>query len=269
MPIRFPAATLRLTLALLAALGLTACIPLPISHMEQVTPRVVGTIQGDDGLPLGALRVATAENPDAKSCQWSAGAALTDAAGRFAVPAVRVRKKVFWLSMMENFGRAGYWICAAPAGPTDGASTPVLASVVGRIAGDSISCLQWHADGIPQLTCDSDNDRHVISGGEWSDGSTHGTYRLIVTTTDATPYPEYRVFVQWLEFSASERRHPVRATVELPAPAIDLIPFPALEIRDNGWNVVVKSNRPGMKGADRFMTFHVGKPGEIAFRPNA
>jgi hypothetical protein len=268
MTIRGPAAVIGVTLGLLIVSGLTACIPLPISHTEQVTPRVVGTIQGDDGAGRGDMRIAAAETPDPGSCQWSASTALTDAAGRFALPPVRVRKKIFWLSMMETFGRTAYWICAAP-GSTGDSTKPLLARVVGHIAGDSISCLEWQPPGTQELTCDSDHDRHIVSGGEWRDGSAHGTYRLIITIVDTTPYPEYRAFVQWLELSPDTPLHAVRATVELPAPAIDLNPFPAFEERDGAWTVVVKSNRPGMKGADRFMTFTLGKPGVLTLRPNA
>lgn len=269
MTIRGPAAAISLMLGLLVVSGLTACIPFPISHTEQVTPRVTGTIQRDDGAGLSDMRVAAAEKPDPESCQWSASTAVTGTSGRFTLPAVRVRKRIFWLSMMETFGRTAYWICTAPAVPTGRAEKPLLGRVVGHIAGDSVSCLEWRRARMRELTCDNDVDRHIVSGGEWNDGPAHGTYRLIVTTVDAAPSPEYRVFVQWLELSSDKPLHPVRATAQLPAPAIDLNPFPAFNQLDGAWTVVVKSNRPGMKGADRFMTFNLGKPGEMRLRPNA
>lgn len=203
-----------------------ACVPLPIPHTELKTPVIRGTITRDDGLPAAGRVVAARETGWHASCRAPRARTTTDSLGRFELPQASVREKVFWLPLLpiDKFDLTGFLACEMPG---DGAVALPLASsdeMRGSVRGTAVSCLEWSWLDSLRLTCESDREgpaeRRIFTGGEWSDSTGRGTYRVILRD-EAHCYDGWRsfvagerVFVQWLADGPGVP-HPVRATAEL------------------------------------------------------
>lgn len=259
--------TRRLPSSLAIAVFLTAavsgCIPLPIPHRAFATPKVTGVLRSETGAPIAGMRVAAARSPAPKDCAWSDGADVSDSLGRFQLPVVYVRKRILLVSLFENFGMVSYTLCARPPDTVSIDRQPLMADIAGRMRGDSVDCLLWHLQGSTRLTCDTERAHHIVVDGAWSEGASRGTYRLITAPTETDGGSEYRAIVQWLELDRAGRPAALRGSVELPAPAVDMQPAPALTYSAGRWIVVVKSNRPRKRGDERFLRFRLGPPGIV------
>ena len=254
------------TVALLPALVLgaaTACIPLPIPHMAQATPPVTGTLYASDGTPVAGERVAATDHERDRSCTRAGGRAITDARGRFAMPEVKVRRRIFWFTMMENFGMTGYWLCAGPADSAMGTAPRQRSNVAGHFLGDTVACLEWRWREAERLACNSSRLDRVVTGGTWSEGGSSGWYRLIL-------HGDYdaRVFVQWVEPGPAGTPLDVRATAELPTgDPVETWYGTQLAGRADRWRVTVSSMKKTKWGNERLLRFELGPPGVIRELP--
>ena len=193
--------------ALLAAVA--SCVPLPIPHTALATPKVSGTLTHGDGTPIvGAVVAVTNEGHDA-ACQKFAIRDTTDAEGRFELPMIREHRRIFWFSMIENFGQTWYELCAQPRDSLAGVHRSARTSVWTHRSGGSLRCMDWEAYAHWHLTCQDPLHPAVVDGGRWRDGQTQGTYRLI----DAEPVRFESVFVvQWIADTATAGGSRLRAT---------------------------------------------------------
>src|SRR6266566_3966294 len=85
-------------------LGVTACIPLPIPHNEQVTPPVSGTLRSSAGSSIAGAAIALTGSRRDTLCAPAAIRRVADEHGRYHTPATEARKTIFWVTMMEHFG---------------------------------------------------------------------------------------------------------------------------------------------------------------------
>lgn len=254
----------RCTLVVVATL-VAGCIPLPITHMSPVSAASVGTVVDETGAPVTQLRVAPADDARPSSCGWSVAASITDASGRFALPSYAVKRKIFWLTMIESFGMSWYSLCAQPAAPADSTAAPLITDIRGNFRGDSIACLEWRWQEHPELTCTTQyGPQRVVTGGEWSDGHVNGIYRVIIAALGPGKFPDDQAYLQWLELTADGKIARVRAVIELPVGKGGVLTYPAPEINhpDGRWRVVIRSLQPTKWGNDRYVTYILGKLGE-------
>lgn len=259
--------------ALVTALssGITGCLPLPIPHMEQVTPAVTGTLRNSDGSPIVGARVAVTHTRKDVACTGRGARGVTDARGQFALPEAKVRSGIVWISLMENFGQTWYWLCAgrdsAASSPGDSLTRPLRTSITGSFRGDTLDCVAWRWHDVDDVACNgSVNQRRLIEGGSWSDGGARGSYRIILGDIDGESYGS-RPIVQWIE----QRPSPspggptavVRAQAELPTPH-PVSPYGmALRGPDGTWRLTMRSTVPTKWNHDTWFTFELGAPGQF------
>jgi hypothetical protein len=216
--------------------------------MERVAPPVVGVVRREDGSAAAGVRVSSAADATASACARGGPLVTTDAAGRFALPEQRVKKRILWLTLMENFGLVWYGLCAQPAA----AAAPLAAPLTGFFRGDSVDCLLWRWGGAERLSCDNTRRaRTVVTGGAWTDGAVGGEYRVIVYG--------WRAYVQWVELAADGTPARVRTTMELPTEGRLWGDTAPAFTHPNAWRVVL---------GDRW-TFELGAPGVVARLPGA
>lgn len=257
----------------------TACIPIPARYQEQVTPIVVGTLTLDDGTPAAHYLVAATDDDKDFTCSRPGGRGITDSLGQFHLPETKEWKRIFWLTLMENFGMRGYWVCARPAalGAPGGGPVGVLprAFVFGHFSGDSVDCLRWSWQDTTRLSCNAaprwknypKPDLQILRGGSWVDGEVRGNYRVLFAYGDRWPL-EARGVVQWIAANAGTW-NAVRAEKELPTP--DSVEFrgASLDQIDGAWRVRVKSQKETKWGNSIWLTFALGRPGVIRELPDS
>jgi hypothetical protein len=260
------------TLILVAStITIAGCIPLPISHLSPVSAASVGAVVDEGGSPARGLRIAPAGDATPSACAWNEASATTDVNGRFALPALSVKRRIFWLTMVESFGMSHYWLCAQPASSSDTATRPLITDIRGNFRGDSIDCLEWNWQQRRQLTCTTQyGPRRITTGAEWSDGQTTGIYRLIVAALGTEKYSDDEAYLQWVELTPGGTPGSVRAVIELPVGKGGVYPYPAPEFNrpDGRWRVVIRSIQPTKWGNDRYVTYVLGKPGEVMRGPD-
>lgn len=161
------------------ACSLIAC-PIPARHTAQVTPSVIGTLHRSDGSPVAGAPVAVTRDERDVSCREAGARTLTDSIGRFRLPEVSVQKRIFWFTMFESFGMTSYWLCAGASDSTPGVTSRRRTMIRGHVSGDSVACLEWNRPAEVRLTCNSPGARQIVTGGTWTDGSGHGSYRVIL-----------------------------------------------------------------------------------------
>ena len=181
------------------------------------------------------------------------------------MPAAEERRQIFWLSLMENFGRTVYWLCldaSALRGPASlNHSSPPRSAIIGYMSGDSLACLLWDWRGASELSCNGTLERQILTDGAWTEGELTGTYRLLLP-----PGEEWgaRAVVQWIT-SASEApaRWIVHAQAELPTEK-DIRPESAtLSWGTTAWKVRLLSTEKSKWNNDIWVTFELGPPGEF------
>jgi hypothetical protein len=257
----------RLAAGLLAPAVLVGCLPLPMYRMEQLTPRVVGTLHRDDGQPIAGAVVNLSNAPDDRTCSALPASDTTDAAGRFELPAITERRRAFFLLLpIDRTSTARFHVCVRPAdSPT--ATTKVLRTTVfASVTGDSVRCLQRDGGDVRHLTCESRysyassamyswSPHFIVEGGRWSDGASSGYYRLLLD--DADDYGNAsRLAVQWIDSSG------VRATVESPTrETVRPWPAPKLVHRDGRWYATSIAVKPTKWANDRQLAVELGPPG--------
>lgn len=262
---------------LVAGTGLlSACIPIPTKHFEQITPAVVGTLSLDDGTPAGQYFIAATDDSKDRTCSRPGGRGLTDSLGRFQLPATSEEKSVFWFTLMENFGLRSYWVCARPAasGAPGGARVDEAARTViaGHAQGDSLDCLCWHWRDTTRLSCNAAsadkkfpvdrNWKQIIRGGSWTEADVSGSYRVLLVPIEGWE-AEARAVVQWVVGGTAGRQNAVRTQMGLPTrDSVDLQGASLHQVGD-AWRVRVLSARKTTWGNDIWLTFELGPPGQL------
>ena len=244
----------------LAAAG-AACLPLPVPHTEPVTPAVRGVLHRGDGSPVVGARVAATDDPKDVACHGPGGRAVSDSSGYFQLPAETVRRRVYWLTLVEKLGLTSYWLCTALS---DASDMPVArAYVFGSERGDAADCMTWSWEHSRYLACNvPPSHRRITRGGEWADSAGRGTYVIALADDEAWGY-ESRAFVQWVEPSHAGRPAAVRAVVPVPTDAPVLgREGSALEVRDGQWYVTLTSTKRAGRYTRR-MRFELGPPGAV------
>lgn len=252
---------------------LGACIPIPGKHPEQVTPTVVGTLSLDDGTPAGQYFISATDDLKDRTCTRPGGRGVTDSRGRFRLPETSEEKKVFWFTLMENFGMRDYWVCARPAasGAPGGAHVDEAArtKVWGHFRGDSLDCLRWHWRDTTRLSCDvapadkqMRRDRNqILRGGSWTDGEVTGSYRVLLVLIGQSEY-EARAVVQWVGRTAGTL-NTVRMQMDLPTRDSVELWGASLDAVGDAWRVRLLSARKTRWGNDIWLTFELGPPGQL------
>ena len=139
-------------LRMAAGVGLSAAACLPIPNTHTWAPPVVGVYRYEDGTPLAGVRVAlSAPGPDSL-CTHADLTTVTDSAGQFQLPALKVRYPFVILLPFDQVA-PNYQFCLAVAdslrpafrGWATSTSRPdtldcVLSSVQGEAA---VACSGW------------------------------------------------------------------------------------------------------------------------------
>lgn len=210
-----------------------ACIPIPARHQEQVTPTIFGTLALDDGTPAAHYFIAATDDEKDLTCSRPGGRGITDSLGRFHLAEIKEEKKIFWITMWENFGMRAYWLCARPAAggvPGGGlVDAPSWTFIFGHFSGDSLDCVQWSWRDTTRLNCNvlplykqlPRPDLRMLRGGSWRDGEVTGGYRVLFVEAHRWPY-EARAVVQWLGGSPGS---PKTVRAEMALPTHDLVEF--------------------------------------------
>ena len=260
-PLRLSASSL-----VAVALGVLACIPLPIPHTEQVTPNVVGDLRSSSGVPIPGVAVAFTGSPRDALCAKAMTHPVVDERGRFQATATKARKTILWLTLMENFGqnRSYYWLCAGTLDSGGAAAYQTRTYINGHAAGDSLACVAWVWKERHRVTCNGTSRQRMFEGGHWAQGAVEGRYRVIVAEDEVWDYPS-RAFVQWLAVSDRDAIDSLVATLELPE-RVDVYELHRLRFAERAghWYLRVPSTKwTFWKGAHtRWLTFALGPPGD-------
>jgi hypothetical protein len=260
----------RSTKRLLAATAIlvvaTACVPLPIPHTALVTPSVRGTLRDGDGTPVrGAVLGVTDDHRD-RACRRLAARDTTDERGRFELPAMHRRRRIFWLTLMENFGMMGYWVCAVPPDSTLPERGVARSSATGRMSGDSLRCVDWSLAGEWRMSCES-LERRIVEGGEWKEEGRAGHYQLLATDSDDWG-AESIVAIQWITDSATGPR--IVATTLAPAGERLQDATPSLLARDGRWYAKLTGfGSTGWHGGQRHPVLELGPPRRVRLLPES
>lgn len=255
------------------ALG-AACIPLPIRHTKQATPSVEGRLQWNDGSAAVGIAIAVTESEKDKGCTGPGGRGVTDSSGRFHLPPAHVRKRIFWLSLMENpLGSTSYWLCArldaSPEHRGDGNLHVPRTRIAGRLRGDTLTCLGWEWQSALRVTCNAPHQKRILTGGSWTNDGETGTYRVLLPEGEKLAY-ESRAVVQWITPApVGASTIAVRAQTELPTGKGVTTEGALLDSRDGEWRLRVKSVTPTTWGNERWHMFELGPPGEFRQVPDA
>jgi len=240
----------------LAAFG---CIP--VKWTEPGSPAISGRIRSADGSPAVGLRVTISPSPNA-DCRHPRAETITDASGRFTLPATELEHRFVVLVPIEKFMQY-YTLC----GGADSAS--MFAVYEGSIPAhvsptkeDVVSCVAWPWRAETELACSSDvvdkrGRRHDLQpflvGGWWSVAGAQGSYRVIPLKGPGVLHP--RLFVQWVRDSS------VVESVELTSLThMKELVDPTLSDEHGTWCVIAD----GLDGsAFHSLVFELGAPGQV------
>jgi hypothetical protein len=252
-------------LALVCSFGTVGCLPLPIPHMQLVTPRVSGRVYTSVGQPSSALHLALTAHEKDTTCTRPSVRTTTDSLGAFAVPFIEERKTIYWLTLIENPGGAkAYWLCANAEAGSDVPSYQTRTQISGNLDGDTLECLDWSWNGKRVVVCNTGREARFLVGGMWVQRADTGAYRVILADQDRYG-SVFRGYIQWIEGLGTAGRDTVFATVELPGNA-ELARQPGGPIlgSENGtWYLTVLSTRRTTGNNPRPLKFELGPPGEI------
>ncbi len=236
-----------------------ACIPLPIAHMEEVTPSVYGVIRWSDGAPVGGAQVATTGGRRDRRCRGPGGRATTHRDGSFLIPGASVHRRVLWITLIENFGLTPYWLCLRVS---DTLSANSVGTATMRVylrrhyGGDALSLVSWIWKDTIWMTPAA----QVAEGGAWRIAGDTGYYRLLAAGIDDFGR-EGRAWVQWVQHAPGNTLS-IRSTAELVTDIpVDMSAGAQIDWAGSDWIAIVHVNgrRPG-----RFnRTFQLGEPGVV------
>jgi hypothetical protein len=252
--------TKRLLAATATLVVATACVPLPIPHTALVTPSVRGTLRDGDGTPVRGAVVGVTDGHRDRGCHRLAVRDTTDERGRFELPAMHRRRRIFWLTLMENFGMMGYWVCAVPPDSSLPERGVARSSARGYMRGDSLRCVDWSLAGEWRMSCES-LERRIVEGGEWREGGRAGRYQLIATDSDDWG-AESIVAIQWITDSSADPR--IVVTTLAPAGERLQDATPSLLERGGRWYAKLTGvGSTGWRGRQRHPVLEVGPPREV------
>ena len=272
------------TLFVTSALWACACIPLPITHTAQVTPKIKGVLKYSDGTPVVGAAIGVSDKAQDTTCTRFGARDTTDDSGRFRLPAMKVRRRIFWLSMMETFGMTGYRLCAQATDPQARTSRLLGTSVAGMVSGDSLNCLQWGTPPAEKLTCESwvpvtthfrrkDDPSvrvvasRIVEGGSWTSAGKNGRYRILLA--DAPERWGKHLFLEWIDTSSAPG--PGRVLARAPLSAAEPMGGRApIFVEQNGqWYAAAIANKIGAFGNERPYVFELGPPGTVRLLPDS
>lgn len=262
--------------ALVAASFLTACVPIP--YTTPGNPAVSGVLRRDDGTPASGRRVGAALRTE--SCRAPGLLAVTDSAGRFAFAPRTMRRR--WLLVfppIEVFAYA-YQLCAVTDAADGATLVPAYMGMMPRHAvdqHDAVECVTWRWADAPRVTCSSQREGALATGGAWQAGAMRGRYQAIVATDTVTPrgwrrpQRQPRVFLLWIAQAhaasdstlAGATHRVVRLPLERPYDTLE-----DLRIRQRfggSWCLRVEAAWDGgFHGRQQSpLSFELGPPGEV------
>lgn len=251
--------------AFVYSLGTAGCLPLPIPHMQQVTPPVSGRVHNSVGQPSSALQLALTAHDKDTMCTRPSVRTVTDSMGAFAVPFIEQRKTIYWLTLVENPGRVKvYWLCANPEVGSDVPFYQTRTQITGHLDGDTLECLDWSWKETRRVVCNTSGEARFLVGGTWVEGADTGVYRVILADEDRYG-SVFRGYIQWVSGLGTARRDTVHAMVELPGGAELARQWggPLLAPENGKWYLTVLSRRRNQWNNQRSLRFELGPPGEI------
>jgi hypothetical protein len=256
----------RFTVAVFASsLGIAGCVPLPIPHVQQVTPRVAGRVHNSAGKPSSAVQLALTAHDKDTTCLRPSVRAVTDSTGAFQVPFVEERKSIYWFTLMENPARVTqYWLCTHAADDSGAPVYQARTEIMGHLDGDTLECLDWSWNERRRIVCNTAEQAHFLVGGTWVQGADTGFYRIILADEDK--YGSiFRGYVQWVARPGAGRTDSLHAMVELPVgPELAWEEGGPTLVRDNGtWYLTALSRRRSKWNNNRWLRFELGPPGEV------
>ena len=132
-----------------AALGTAGCFPVT----RIVAPRIDGEYTLPDGTPVAGAHVALTTTHDDLRCADARARTVTDAAGRFSIPAVRRREIVFILLPLEYV--AEYQVCAGreAAFDTTAFESPFALPAPDRVWLDCVEAAAPESGGGTRVAC--------------------------------------------------------------------------------------------------------------------
>lgn len=246
---------------------------LPIPYTESGSPPLTGIIQRRDGTPAADLRIAVSTKYDDSTCTSARASAMTDSAGRFALPRTFIRRRgILLFPAFESFSNS-YTLCGG-----SGTDTTLRAIYEGWVPlspdapSQALACFEWTWENRDRVTCSTRDESKVVEGGRWVDDGKSGWYRFIVTEELGRapgyriPVPVPRVYVLWIEESGSHPPLRVREKVQLPIDAkVTAVSHVELLERNGRWY----ANLPGYKKtflndfASAQLRFELGPPGRF------
>jgi hypothetical protein len=124
-----------LLIASAGALLCAACVP--IAHTVTPAPAIAGSYRHEDGTPVAGAPLAVSVEYGDSTCARASLRTATDAAGRFAFPAIRHRERFVILLPVDRV--FGYTVCGGEA-----PMTPLYADNYMHTAPDSaaVTCIQ-------------------------------------------------------------------------------------------------------------------------------
>ena len=154
--------------AFVSTLGTVGCLPLPIPHMQLVTPRVSGRVHNSVGKPSSALQLALTAHDKDTTCTRPSVRTVTDSMGAFRVPFIEERKTIYWLTLWENPQRRKlYWLCANWDAGGDVAVYQTRTQISGHLDGDTLECLDWSWNEKRRVVCNTSGEARFLVGGTW------------------------------------------------------------------------------------------------------
>ena len=218
---------------------------------------------GPDGRPAAGVRVSVTSSLD-NACRHPAAVTTTDSEGKFQLPTIELVHRFFVLLPFEKFTQM-YRICGGSDSNSLAAAYDGFMSAYLLGPPDTVSCFSWLWRSATRVTCTSLSQkadlygrrdfRLVITGGDWSDSATHGSYRII--STHAGPWVVHpQLYVQWMLDST------VVSTQELTQlTTMTALVDPRLTRERGSWSLVVTGFRGG--DVERTLIFALGPPDRV------
>jgi len=258
----------------LVSLVVAGCY-LPANYTEPASPKLVGVYRRADGTPAAGARLAVTAGQDDSTCAHATARVSTDSAGRFVIDSTVVNRHGLWLlPAIEHFANS-FSVCAAPADSIFHiAYDDWLWLDRDKARSDTVVCQDYRWEQRARAVCSSAKKPTLVDGGNWSDGTGGGFYRLILTEIGPLhgsdgDFIRPRLIIQWVQ-QAPGVPDTVRATIALPTDKkfrnLRRLWQPRLWRHDTvGWCVTVESSRHAFFDSDKReeLGLVLGGPGSV------